>query len=56
LASIWTERFSRTPSADILKELTDSQYTVYDVLPSFFDHSDPLVVLGMCGEQSHFFI
>jgi acetyl-CoA carboxylase/biotin carboxylase 1 len=38
---------SRTPSADILKELTDSQHTVYDVLPSFFNHQDPLVVFGM---------
>lgn len=44
-----TERYRRTPSADILKELSDSQYTVYDVLPSFFNHHDPLVVLGMCG-------
>lgn len=40
---------SRTPSADILKELTDSQHTVYDVLPSFFNHQDPLVVFGMCA-------
>jgi acetyl-CoA carboxylase/biotin carboxylase 1 len=29
-----------------LKELTDSKHTVYDVLPSFFNHHDPLVVLA----------
>jgi acetyl-CoA carboxylase/biotin carboxylase 1 len=48
---MYTEHFFRTPSADILKELSDSQYTVYDVLPSFFKHHDPLVVLGMFSEQ-----
>lgn len=32
-----------------MKELTDSQFTVYDVLPSFFNHHDPLVVLGEWG-------
>ena len=32
--------------ADILRELIDSRYTVYDVLPSFFNHSDPWVSLG----------
>ena len=48
---MFTEHFFRTPSADILKELSDSQYTVYDVLPSFFNHHDPLVVLGMSSEQ-----
>lgn len=36
----------RTPSSTILKELTDSQFTVYDVLPSFFNHTDPLITLG----------
>ena len=36
----------RTPSAEILKELSDSRYTVFDVLPSFFSHSDPSVSLG----------
>ena len=45
----------RTPSADILKELSDSQYTVYDVLPSFFNHNDPLVVLGKCSNSGHVF-
>lgn len=38
--------FSRTPSAEILKELSDSRYTVYDVLPAFFNHEDPMVSLG----------
>jgi acetyl-CoA carboxylase / biotin carboxylase 1 len=36
----------RTPSAEVLKELSDSQYIVYDVLPAFFNHSDPMVSLG----------
>nr|BAA11238.1 acetyl-coenzyme A carboxylase [Schizosaccharomyces pombe] len=31
----------RTPSLDILKELIDSKYTVFDVLPAFFCHTDP---------------
>ncbi|KAG8215027.1 acetyl-CoA carboxylase [Butyriboletus roseoflavus] len=37
---------NRIPSAEILRELSDSRYTVYDVLPSFFSHSDPLVTLA----------
>ncbi|KAF7294479.1 hypothetical protein MKEN_01440400 [Mycena kentingensis (nom. inval.)] len=36
----------RTPSAEVLKELSDSRYTVYDVLPAFFHHDDPLVTLA----------
>lgn len=36
----------RTPSAEVLRELTDSRYTVYDVLPAFFNHEDPMVRLG----------
>ncbi|KAJ7672696.1 acetyl-CoA carboxylase [Mycena rosella] len=36
----------RTPSSDVLKELSDSRYTVYDVLPAFFNHEDPLVTLA----------
>ncbi|KAF8647743.1 hypothetical protein AX16_006578 [Volvariella volvacea WC 439] len=36
----------RTPSPEILKELSDSRYTVYDVLPAFFAHEDPMVVLA----------
>jgi acetyl-CoA carboxylase / biotin carboxylase 1 len=36
----------RNPSAEILKELSDSRYTVYDVLPAFFEHAETMVVLG----------
>lgn len=36
----------QTPSAEILKELSDSRYTVYDVLPAFFKHENPMVTLG----------
>jgi acetyl-CoA carboxylase/biotin carboxylase 1 len=36
----------RMPSSDVLKEVTDSRYTVYDVLASFFDHADPWVALA----------
>ncbi|KAJ7115896.1 acetyl-CoA carboxylase [Mycena epipterygia] len=36
----------RTPSQDVLKELIDSRYTVYDVLPAFFNHGDALVTLA----------
>ena len=35
----------RTPSAEVLRELTDSRYTVYDVLPAFFNHDDLMVRL-----------
>ncbi|KAG1864845.1 acetyl-CoA carboxylase [Suillus subluteus] len=37
---------NRAPSAEILRELSDSRYTVYDVLPAFFSHTDPVVTLG----------
>ncbi|KAI4523307.1 hypothetical protein K525DRAFT_254691 [Schizophyllum commune Loenen D] len=40
------ETASRTPSAEVLKELSDSRYTVYDVLPAFFNHKDPMVTLA----------
>lgn len=40
-----------TPSAEILKELSDSRYTVYDVLPAFFSHEEPLVTLGTSAES-----
>lgn len=30
----------------MLKELTDSRYSVYDVLPTFFEHDDPWIVLA----------
>ncbi|TFK51885.1 acetyl CoA carboxylase [Heliocybe sulcata] len=36
----------RHPSGEVLRELTDSQYTVYDVLPAFFEHEDPWIVLA----------
>ncbi|PPQ90739.1 hypothetical protein CVT25_010128 [Psilocybe cyanescens] len=36
----------RTPSAEVLRELTDSRYVVYDVLPAFFNHDDPMVRLA----------
>lgn len=36
----------RLPSSDILKEVTDSRYTVYDVLTTFFDHEDPWVAIA----------
>ena len=36
----------RLPSADILREVTDSRYTVFDVLTTFFEHDDPWVVLA----------
>ena len=37
----------RTPSVETLKELIDSRYTVYDVLPSFFNYNDSWITLGM---------
>ncbi|KAG6377861.1 acetyl-CoA carboxylase [Boletus reticuloceps] len=37
---------NRTPSTEILRELSDSRYTVYDVLPSVFSHADPVVTLA----------
>lgn len=36
----------RTPSPEALKELTDSRWVVFDVLPTFFNHDDPWVSLG----------
>ena len=36
----------REPNIDILKEVVDSKYTVFDVLPLFFGHSDPWVSLA----------
>lgn len=38
-----------TPSLDVLRELSDSQYTVFDVLHSFFGHSQPyLAYASLC--------
>lgn len=36
----------REPDIDILKEVVDSKYTVFDVLPLFFGHADPWVSLA----------
>lgn len=37
---------AHTPSVEVLRELSDSQYTVFDVLSAFFEHDDPMVPLG----------
>lgn len=34
------------PNMEVLKELTDSKWIVYDVLPTFFSHSDPSIALA----------
>ncbi|KAF8466702.1 acetyl-CoA carboxylase [Kalaharituber pfeilii] len=36
----------RTPKLDVLKEVIDSRYTVFDVLPTFFGYNDPWVSLA----------
>jgi acetyl-CoA carboxylase/biotin carboxylase 1 len=36
----------RTPSLDVLREVIDSKFTVFDVLPTFFAHADPWVSLA----------
>lgn len=36
----------RTPQVELLKDIIDSKYTVFDVLPTFFAHSDPWVSLA----------
>ena len=36
----------REPDLDALKEVVDSKYTVFDVLPQFFGHQDPWVSLA----------
>jgi acetyl-CoA carboxylase / biotin carboxylase 1 len=36
----------RDPDLDVLKEVVDSPYTVFDVLPMFFGHQDPWVALA----------
>ncbi|KAB5511412.1 acetyl-CoA carboxylase [Coniochaeta sp. 2T2.1] len=36
----------REPSLDVIKEVVDSKYTVFDVLPLFFGHEDPWVGLA----------
>ncbi|KAI6709925.1 acetyl-CoA/biotin carboxylase [Diplocarpon mali] len=36
----------REPDLEVLKEVVDSKYTVFDVLPIFFGHKDPWVSLA----------
>ncbi|PQE09301.1 acetyl- carboxylase protein [Rutstroemia sp. NJR-2017a BVV2] len=36
----------REPDLEVLKEVVDSKYTVFDVLPIFFGHHDPWVSLA----------
>ena len=36
----------REPELDVLHEVIDSMYTVFDVLPKFFSHQDPWVSLA----------
>lgn len=36
----------RNPHPEVLKELTDSRHSVYDVLPKFSNHEDPWVALS----------
>ncbi|KAL8752619.1 MAG: hypothetical protein Q9199_005623 [Rusavskia elegans] len=36
----------REPDLEVLKEVVDSKYTVFDVIPQFFGHSDPWVSLA----------
>ncbi|KAI9799947.1 MAG: Acetyl-CoA carboxylase [Sarcosagium campestre] len=36
----------REPNLDVLKEVVDSKYVVFDVLPIFFGHADPWVSLA----------
>ncbi|KAI9809983.1 MAG: acetyl-coenzyme-A carboxylase [Pycnora praestabilis] len=36
----------REPNLEVLKEVVDSKYTVFDVLPLFFGHEDPWVSLA----------
>ncbi|KAI8890576.1 acetyl-CoA carboxylase [Backusella circina FSU 941] len=36
----------RTPSYDAFKDLIDTKFNVFDVLPQFFYHTDPYIVLA----------
>ena len=36
----------REPNLDVLKEVVDSKFTVFDVLPGFFAHQDPWVSMA----------
>ncbi|KAJ3898998.1 acetyl-CoA carboxylase [Lentinula edodes] len=35
-----------TPSVEVLRELSDSRYTVFDILSAFFEHEDHMVPLA----------
>lgn len=37
---------TRTPSMDVLRELVDSRYTVYDVLPTFWNYTGQEIIHG----------
>jgi len=41
-----SRREHREPDLDVLKEVVDSHYTVFDVLPLFFAHPDPWIGLA----------
>ncbi|KAH9072271.1 acetyl CoA carboxylase [Lactarius deliciosus] len=43
---IQMEAAIRTPAAEVLRELSDSRYTVFDVLSAFFANADPWVTLA----------
>jgi len=36
----------RAPAYEVIKDVVDSRYTVFDVLPQFFGHKDPYVSLA----------
>jgi acetyl-CoA carboxylase/biotin carboxylase 1 len=36
----------REPNFDVIREVVDSRYTVFDVLPQFFIHQDPWVAIA----------
>ncbi|KIH92458.1 acetyl-CoA carboxylase [Sporothrix brasiliensis 5110] len=36
----------RQPNLDVIKDVVDSKYTVFDVLPMFFGHEDPWVSIA----------
>jgi acetyl-CoA carboxylase/biotin carboxylase 1 len=46
VSSFGSHTGDRLPNAEVLKELSDSRYTVFDVLPAFFNNEDPWMSLG----------
>ena len=50
---MWGQRASgarewrSVPNPEVLKELTDSKYNVYDILSTFYSHEDPWIILGV---------